>query len=122
MWGRRFSFMDELRAMPTTSAAKSGLMRCEQPPGETMAMAQPGTILEALEGKAMTPTPRSPEPFAPPKVPGAFCDCTVELQQCVHTHTSVLRDHASVLACACRQMNAHMPVRETATGGDARSQ
>merc|ERR1712217_388409 len=51
------SFMDGLRAIPTTSAAKSWPMPCAQPPTAPMAMAQPSTETPAFRLVSGAPRP-----------------------------------------------------------------
>merc|ERR1712039_797487 len=53
----RSYFMDGLRAMPTTSAAKSWPMPWAQPPTATIAMAQPSTDTQALRVLRGSPKP-----------------------------------------------------------------
>merc|ERR1719188_1508798 len=68
--------MEGLRALPTTSAAKSWPMPCAQPPTATMAMAQPSTETPALRFESGAPRPAgnacTAEPFASAELRGCM--------------------------------------------------
>eukprot|EP00419_Tripos_fusus_P005055 CAMPEP_0172694106 /NCGR_PEP_ID=MMETSP1074-20121228/26472_1 /TAXON_ID=2916 /ORGANISM="Ceratium fusus, Strain PA161109" /LENGTH=141 /DNA_ID=CAMNT_0013514587 /DNA_START=251 /DNA_END=676 /DNA_ORIENTATION=+ len=76
---KRSSFIDGLRAMPTTSAAKSWPIPCAQPPTATIAMAQPSTETPAWRLLKGSPRHVAKEAGGCPEVrveeSNVLCDC-----------------------------------------------